>query len=327
MYQVQFSPRGQRIATPGNETLSQVAARGEVIIPHACGKTGRCSTCRVQILAGHSSCSPRTEKERAIAHKMRFSPDVRLACQTVVNGDVVVKQLVQDDEDVHFSSLYIKNSPPDMFGVEKHMFILFADIRGFTAFAEKFLPYDIIYVLNRYFHAMGEVIKRHGGHIDNYMGDALLALFEADDPREGAKRAVHAALEMLDTVKKVIQPHLNNFLGKNFSIGIGLHYGLVVAGAIGAFADKRATVIGDAVNFASRVETANKEAGTEFLISEETYDLVRNKIAVNRSIHVSIKGKTGKHSLFEVIGLLEEARAKKGRFWAPQNDLLPELHL
>ena len=127
---------------------------------------------------------------------------------------------------------------------------------------------------NLYFQKVGEVIGRHGGVINNYMGDGFMALFEADDPAEGALRAVRAGLDLLDAVQK-LEPYLEELYHQSFQIRIGLHFGQVVAGKLGSPGNKKMTVIGDTVNFASRIEAANKQAGTQFLISEDTYALVK----------------------------------------------------
>ena len=181
------------------------------------------------------------------------------------------------------TSLYVKGVEPCSIGVEKYILILFSDIRGFTPFAESLLPYDVIHVLNLYFQKVGEVIGRHGGVINNYMGDGFMALFEADDPTEGALRAVRAGLDLLDAVQK-LEPYLEELYHKSFQIRIGLHFGQVVAGKLGSPGNKKMTVIGDTVNFASRIEAANKQAGTQFLISEDTYALVKAQVRVGRRV-------------------------------------------
>lgn len=303
MYSIQFLPEGRKIFSEGNEAISDIALRAGIAIPYACGKTGRCSTCRCKIENGQTHLSARTKEEQRIADMMGFAPDIRLACQTRVSGPVVVRPLVSDHSHAEFSSMMIKSQPADELGVEKHMFILFADIRGFTSFSEHFPPYDVIYVLNYYFHEMTRVIERHGGIIDNYMGDALLALFESDDPHDGARRATQAALEMLTTVRTVVQPNLQNLIQQPLRIGIGLHYGLVVAGWIGGAQSKRATVIGDAVNFAARIEAANKETHTEFLLSEDAFSLIKSQARVAQQFELGLKGKAGKHRLFEIASL------------------------
>jgi adenylate cyclase len=187
-------------------------------------------------------------------------------------------------------------------GVEKYIFIMFVDIRGFTAFSESLLPYDVIHVLHRFFHVMNEVIIKYNGYIDNYLGDGFMALFEVDDPEEREASAVKAGTEMLKALKDQIHPYVEQLFGKSFEIGIGLHYGLVVAGTIGGGKNKKTTVIGDAVNFASRIESANKQIGSNFLISEDTYDKVSDIAEIGRTIQLEIAGKTGTQTLYEVIG-------------------------
>ena len=190
-----FLPDNQKIQAHEGETILQAGLRAG--IPHAsfCGGSARCSTCRVVILEGLENCAPRNPEEQAIAERLRLEPQVRLACQTVVTGQVKLRRLVTDIlEDVDVNSLYVEGVEPCSIGVEKYILILFADIRGFTPFAENLLHYDVIHVLNLYFQQVGKVIARHGGKINNYMGDGFMALFEADDPSEGALRAVKSGL-------------------------------------------------------------------------------------------------------------------------------------
>ena len=178
-----FLPDNQKIQAHAGETILQAGLRAG--IPHAsfCGGSARCSTCRVIILEGLENCAPRHPEEQAIAEMLRFEPQVRLACQTVVTGDVKLRRLVTDVlEDVDVDSLYVEGVEPCSIGVEKDILILFADIRGFTPFAEKLLHYDVIHVLNLFFQQAGKVIARYGGTINNYMGDGFMALFEAAEP-------------------------------------------------------------------------------------------------------------------------------------------------
>src|SRR6185295_11780363 len=187
-------------------------------------------------------------------------------------------------------------------GEEKQLAVLFADIRGFTPFAEALPPYDVVYALNRYFHEMGQVINRNGGHIDNYMGDGLMALFGMEDSTAAALQAVKAGLEMHAAMES-LRPYLQTIYSNSFQIGVGIHYGDVVVGAIGAQSLKRVTAIGDAVNLASRIEAANKKAGTRLLVSNETYEEVKDHVRVGNTVCVSLPGKTGEYSLREIVGL------------------------
>jgi adenylate cyclase len=254
------------------------------------------------ILEGLEHCEPRNEKEQLLADRLHFTSEIRLACQTTINNDVTLRRLVLDDQDLQLTDQRSAEPAPASAGEEKELAVLFADIRGFTPFAEALPPYDVVHVLNRYFHAMGKVINRNGGHIDNYMGDGLMALFGMEGSTEAALQAVKSGLEM-HAAMELLKPYLQTIYARSFQIGVGIHYGDVVVGAIGAQSLKRVTAIGDAVNLASRIEAANKQAGTGLLISEETYREVHERIHLGKTIRVTIPGKTGEYSLYQVLGL------------------------
>ncbi len=273
--------------------------RASIAHAHACGGNARCSTCRVLIIDGLEHCAPPNDKEAILAERLHFSPDIRLACQTTVSGDVELRRLVLDAEDME-----IVGSSPTSVGEEKEVAILFADIRGFTTFAERLPPYDVVHVLNRYFHQVGQAIQRNGGCIDNYMGDGLMALFGVEDSRDATLQAIRAGLDMLDAVER-LRPYLQNIYTRSFQIGIGVHYGEVVVGAIGHDETKRVTAIGDAVNLASRIESVNKQAGTEFLISEAAYNHAKELIRIGKTVEVTLPGKSGEYTLYEVLGMQE----------------------
>ena len=277
MPRIEILPDGMEAEASEQETILQALLRRGVPQAHVCGGKARCSTCRLLVLEGLENCSPRQAKEQRIAERLHFPPNIRLACQTHVSGPVKIRRLILDEEDLELSSLLVLEDHAATVGVEKGIFILFADIQGFTAFAEALMPYDVVHVLNRYFNLMGKVIRHYQGYINAYMGDGLMALFETADPAAGADQAIRAGLDMLAEVEK-LRPYLQDLYNRSFDIRIGLHYGQVVTGALGASGDRKETVIGDAVNVASRIESANKDAGTRFLISEVIYRLVPDKI-------------------------------------------------
>ena len=103
------------------------------------------------------------------------------------------------------------------------------------------------------------------------------------------------------------RPYLEKLYHKSFQIRIGLHYGQVVAGTVGASGSRKMTIIGDSVNFASRIEAANKKGGTRFLISEETFGLVKDRVEVGKQVSLALPGKTGKYRLYEVKKIKPEA--------------------
>jgi adenylate cyclase len=285
-----------------DQTILQVSLSSGIPHAHACGGNARCSTCRVLITEGLDHCAPRNEKEQELAERLHFGADVRLACQTTINDDVKLRRLVLDEEDLLLTNQLVRGAVPCAVGEEKKLAILFADIRGFTPFAEALPPYDVVHVLNRYFHQMGQVITRFGGAIDNYAGDGLMALFGMHDPADCSLQAVKAGLGMLEAVER-LRPYLQTIYSRSFEIGIGIHYGEAVVGEIGAENLKRVTAIGDAVNLASRIEAANKQSGTNLLISEETYAEVKDHVSVGQTIPTKLPGKSGEYTLYEVTGL------------------------
>jgi adenylate cyclase len=302
MPKLYYHPEAREVEAAPDETLLQAALRTGIALTHACGGNARCSTCRVAILEGLENCTPRTELEQSIADHLKFKPVTRLACQTRATGSVALRRLVLDHEDASLATESVGNPSIEAAGEERDLAILFADIRGFTSYAENLLPYDVIHTLNRYYHQIGRVIQRHGGMIDNYMGDGILAVFGLESERDqSVSNALLAGIEMLQEVEKM-KPYFQAIHGRSFDIGIGLHYGSVVVGSVGWCADKRRTIVGDAVNFASRVEAANKTAGTSFLISEAAYQKAGHEVEVNQCPPWEIKGKSGLYQLYEVMG-------------------------
>lgn len=292
----------KQVEADATETILRVSLRAAIPHAHTCGGNARCSTCRVMIAEGLEHCAPRNDKEQRLAEHLRFGSEIRLACQTTVSGDVKLRRLVMDEEDIELTDQLGAGAMPTSAGEEKRLAILFADIRGFTPFAERLLPYDVVHVLNRYYHEVGEVIASNGGCIDNYMGDGLLALFGMEEEQEAALNAVKAGLGMIEVVEH-LKPYMETIYNRSFQIGVGVHYGEAVVGAIGAAKMKRVTAIGDAVNLASRIESATKQAGANFLISEATYEEVKDKIITGKTVRVTLAGKSGEHTLYEVTGL------------------------
>lgn len=209
--------------------------------------------------------------------------------------------MVIDEED----NKLVNTTEPNSFSVsgvrEKRIAILFADIRNFTSFSEAVNSYDVLSVLNRYFNRMAHVIERYGGYVDNYMGDRLLALFGVeDDSTEAALRSVRAGWAMLEEIER-LQPYLKTMYRRRFQIGIGIHYGPAVIGVLGACNRRRKTAIGDAVNFASRIEDANKQFQTNILISEDLLREIAPLCSVRPLTPLKLRGKSSEYTLYEVL--------------------------
>ncbi|MAG36349.1 MAG: hypothetical protein CL878_08905 [Dehalococcoidia bacterium] len=305
MARITFLPDDTEVETSPGETILQASLRTGLSHAHACGGKARCTTCRVWVLEGLEHCEPRNEREQGWAEQLRLDARVRLACQTTVTGEMKLRRLILDEADLEIMN-QLSQDRPAMEGNEAHLAILFSDIRGFTTFSEPLPAYDVLFVLNRYFHQMGQAIERYGGQINNYMGDGLMALFGVDDPSDAPLRAVRAGLAMLEAMEE-LKPYLAATYDQDLEMGIGIHYGPVVLGTMGYAQSRRLSTIGDSVNLASRVESSNKEAGTHLLISDDTYKEVSDAVSIGKRINIDLKGKSGKHALYEVTGLTAAA--------------------
>ena len=271
-------------------------------IPHtqACNGHGRCSTCRVMILENPQNLSEPCEIESKMIQKKGFENNIRLACRAKVGGDIKIRRLVRDETDI---VLALADSGEST-GKEKKVAILFSDIRNFTNFSEKNLPYDVIHHLNRYFHSMGEAVLCYNGYIDKYIGDGLMAIYgiEQDDPIKTCQQALLSALMMLENLKEV-NLHFKKNYDFTFNIGIGIHFGEAILGQVGHPNRMQLTAIGDSVNHASRIEPLCKKIQVPFLISEEVYHYTKKEFNVGRDFVCKLKGKSGEYKVYELLGV------------------------
>lgn len=289
------------VKTTSNTTILTASLGAGIPHTHVCGGRARCSTCRILVTKGVENCRPRNDAEARLARIKGFSPQVRLACQTTVGGDVNLRRLVLDDADIQVAIQEGRTDPGDV-GREAEVTVLFCDIRSFTAFSERSLPYDVIHILNRYFETIGVIIDRYGGYIDKYMGDGIMVLFGLDRTVQGhsARLAVSAAQEMARAL-----PEINRYLKSHFShefrIGVGIHTGTVILGSLGYHKKKEYTAIGDTVNTASRIEAVNKKAGTTVLASEHTHGLAGSGFRWGKMFAAEVKGKEETLHLHELL--------------------------
>ncbi|PYS99302.1 MAG: hypothetical protein DMF63_11805 [Acidobacteria bacterium] len=183
-------------------------------------------------------------------------------------------------------------------GVNQTITVLFADIRGFTALSEREKPEKVVGLLNRYFSAMTEIIFEHGGTLDKYIGDGLMALFGAPSTSPAdAMNAVKAAVSMQKRLI-TLNDELQDEGFAKVSMGIGLHTGEATIGYIGSDRRSEYTAIGDTVNLASRLESNSK--GGEILISEATAAASGNLIPVNPREPLTVKNRVQPVNVFEV---------------------------
>jgi adenylate cyclase len=192
-------------------------------------------------------------------------------------------------------------------GSRREMTVLFSDIRGFTSVSERGEPEEIVRTLNEYFTQMVALVFKHGGTLDKFVGDMVMALFGAPiEDADHADHAVETALDMIVELRRLNEgwkaegrPELD--------IGIGINSGPMIAGNIGSDLVMSYTVIGDAVNLASRLESLNKQYGTRIIISEGTRERLKGQYVFRPLGDVVVKGKTRPVAIFELLGREGEA--------------------
>lgn len=194
----------------------------------------------------------------------------------------IINDFVNSDEDTELKN---KNE-------KRNVVILMSDIRSFTSISEVNRPEDVVNFLNTYFTRMVDVVKKYGGTVDKFIGDAIMVLFGAPiSYNDNAKRAVQAALEMYAQLDTIPCSQLKFPEGIKLDIGIGIHYGDVIVGQIGSADKTNYTVIGDTVNLASRLEGLTKLYGAKIIISQAVRDELDDSMNILLLDSVKVKGK------------------------------------
>ena len=259
-------------------------------IPHAhvCGGRGRCSTCRVRVRGEIGSLDPPADAEQRVLRRIGATANVRLACQLRPKGTVDVTPLLPP-----FAYAMDGRRRVDFAqGSEREIAILFADIRGFTALSEGRLPYDVVFILNRYFAAVGRAVESAGGRVDKFLGDGVMALFGIESgAQQGCREALTAARLMSERMGE-LNASLRGEIEGPLRIGIGIHAGPTIIGEMGYGGATAMTAIGDAVNTASRLEELTKEYTVELVVSEAVVSRAGFDLSGFPRQEVEIRGKT-----------------------------------
>ncbi len=308
MPEVFVSPDDISIPLPEAANLLDVAVDAGVAIAHLCGGRARCSTCRVRIMEGLDVLTERTDKEAAMAAKLAFPVDVRLACQTEVSGSVRLWRLVLDKIDIEMASQLGKGQYAGPVGREVDAAVMFVDVAGFTTMSESLPAYDVVHILNRFFNRAAEAVESNSGRVDNYMGDGLLAVFGINDEDDFAFSGVQAGLEVL-AVAADMHDYVSRIYGCAFNVRIGISLGEVIFGLMGGESSARETVLGDPVNTASRLESANKTTGTKMLVTEPVHARTIGRVEYGQRFELELPGKDAHVVAYHVVGLTDSAPA------------------
>ncbi|NNH61762.1 adenylate/guanylate cyclase domain-containing protein [Rhizobium laguerreae] len=280
-------PGGELIRVPRGFSVLEASRLGG--LPHyaVCGGKGQCSTCRVQILGDFDSLPAPDKMEQTTLRRINAGPDVRLACQLRPNRDVAVAPLLIPATEAAPPANSQETSP----GREREIAVLFVDIRHFTTLTETRLPFDVVFLLNRYFAIIGKAVEQAGGRLDKFIGDGAMALFGLNTaPEEACRQALAAAAAIVAEIEK-LAAELADELALPLRIAIGIHTGPAVVGTMGYGRVRSMTAIGDTVNVASRLESAAKEFEAAIVISEPVAILSGADLSGIESRDISVRGR------------------------------------
>src|SRR5580693_5012553 len=255
---------GRTIRVPKGLSVLEASLRYQV--PHAsvCGGRARCSTCRIRVIGDCTSLPRPSNREAFVLNRVGSDADpaIRLACQ------------LRPESDLSFFQIFTPQAAPTRhgpshIGEERYLVSMFVDMRGSTRLAENRLPFDTVFVVNRFLGAVSQAVIECGGQPNQFVGDGQLALFGLATNRQTACRQALKAAAMIAANIEQLNQFLKNDLREPIRFGIGIHGGEVIVGDIGYRDHMVFTALGDAVNVAARLQDITKSLGCQAIVSDE----------------------------------------------------------
>jgi adenylate cyclase len=257
---------GRSVRVPKGLSVLEASLRHNV--PHAsvCGGRARCSTCRIRVIGDFDSLPEPSLREAFVLDRVGAAdPSIRLACQLRPAGDLSFFQLFMP----YAMSAHAHASQLHRIGQERYLVSLFVDMRGSTRLAEKRLPFDTVFIVNRFLGAVSQAVIACGGQPNQFVGDGQLALFGLTAGPQTACRQALKAAAMISVNIDELNEALSHDLHEPIRFGIGMHGGEVIIGDIGYRNHMVFTALGDAVNVAARLQDMTKSLGCEAIVSDE----------------------------------------------------------
>ncbi|MBS3648999.1 adenylate/guanylate cyclase domain-containing protein [Pseudaminobacter sp. 19-2017] len=279
-------PGGRSVRVAKGCSVLDASRLGGINHYAVCGGRGRCSTCRIRVFEGLADQPEPDPVEARTLLRISAEDDVRLACQLRPTHDLGVAPLL--------SPLPSNEAPMGAAsdpGHEKVVAVMFCDMRSFTAFADQRLPFDVVFLLNRYFGVVGNAVESAGGRLDKFIGDGAMALFGLEGrPDEACREALLAARAIIDGVDRLSEDLSAEFRG-HLRVAIGIHVGQAIVGSMGYGRAMSVTAIGDTVNVGSRLEAAAKEFDAAIVVSEAAAKLSGLDLSGFDAREIEIRGR------------------------------------
>src|SRR3982074_525784 len=279
----------RKVRVPKGLSILEASLRFNV--PHAsvCGGRARCSTCRVRVVSNRSALPRPSGREAFVLARVgaAANPAIRLACQLRPQADIAVIPVLPANVGADF----VRNRKRVNIGEERYVVSMFVDMRGSTRLAEACLPFDIVFLINRFLEAASQAVVDAGGQPNQFVGDGLLALFGLDvDPTTACRQAMRAASMVASNVEYMNHEFASE-LQQPIQFGIGIHGGEVIIGDIGFRDHTVFTALGDAVNVAARLQDMTKTLNCTVIVSEEVCKSAGVASDLLMRTEVSIRGR------------------------------------
>jgi adenylate cyclase len=283
-------PDGRVVRVPIGTSVLEASLRNR--IPHAsvCGGKARCSTCRIRIVGDVRNLPAPSAREAFVLERvgMGRDPSVRLACQLRPRSDIAFYQLFPPQ----MTAAMLRRSVRFRIDEERYLVSMFVDMRRSTSLAEKRLPFDTMFFINRFVAAVAKGVEDAGGQTNQFVGDGVLALFGlACGPEAACRQALDAVGKITANVDQ-LNTEFAHDLTEPIHFGIGVNGGDVVIGDVGYKEHVVFTALGDAVNVAARLQDMTKELGCEVLISEEVWSRAGAAADAVPAREISIRGRS-----------------------------------
>jgi adenylate cyclase len=285
---VTVSYPGRQVRVPKGMSVLEASLRHNV--PHAsvCGGRARCSTCRVKVVSDRSALPKPSGRESFVLARVGAGkdPSIRLACQLRPQADVAVIPVMPPNVGADF----VRARQRVHVGEEHFVASMFVDMRGSTSLSEGRLPFDIVFLINRFVETVSRAITDAGGEPNQFVGDGVLALFGLNtDPATACRQALRAA-SLIEANVAQLNHQFATEVVEPVQYGIGIHAGEVIVGDIGFRGRTVFTALGDSVNVAARLQDLSKRLGCRAVISEEVCRLAGIPVGALTLTEVEIRG-------------------------------------
>ncbi len=284
-------PNGVTVRVPKGFSVLEASLENNLAHASVCGGKARCSTCRIRVVGDLTLLPKASRREAFVLDRVGAGADpaVRLACQLRPEHDIAFFLVFPPQ----LSAAGARRSAGIRVGEERYVVSMFVDMRRSTTLAEKRLPFDTVFIMNRFLAAVSSAIESAGGRPNQFVGDGILALFGLDkDPDTACRQAIHAVARIAANVEQ-LNRELAHDLRESIQYGIGINGGQVVIGDIGYREHMVFTALGDPVNVAARLQDMTKGLGCEVAISENVCRAAGISPDALTTRDVAIRGRDG----------------------------------